>query len=334
MPNDEIRNKKRILHLVPSWEHVGVVRRIGTLAARLDERLYEQQIVALDDKGPDPRSIARTPRPCMALATGPRLRVALAWRFRRLVRNSQIDVVHTWSRGVGRIARAALLGLHGVRLIQANPADFPAGIDVARLQNEIGEGIPRPQIIKELGLPEGALLMGTASRLTREKQVIELLWALDQIRCVRDDVYLLVIGDGDARPLFERYARLYEIGSHVRFLGWRCDAAALIARLDVYCTASLQSYCSLAVLEAMALGVPVVAAETPAHRTVIANGESGSLVNIGQRSEMARWCLRLLEDQELARRMSAAAKERAIEQFGVAQFVEQSLKLYTAGFPA
>jgi glycosyltransferase involved in cell wall biosynthesis len=147
---------------------------------------------------------------------------------------------------------------------------------------------------------------------------------------VREDVYLLAIGDGEARPLFERYARLYEISGHVRFLGWRNDAAALIAQLDVYCTASMQSYCSLAVLEAMALGVPVVASDTPAHQTVIANGESGYLVDIGQRSEMARRCLRLLEDQELARRMSAAARERAIEQFGVAPFVEQCRRLYTA----
>ena len=43
---------------------------------------------------------------------------------------------------------------------------------------------------------------------------------------------------------------LYEIGGHVRFLGWRYDAAALIAQLDVYCTASMQSHCSLSVLEA------------------------------------------------------------------------------------
>jgi glycosyltransferase involved in cell wall biosynthesis len=247
------------------------------------------------------------------------------------VHSFQIDAVHTWTRGAGRVARAALLGVHGVRLIEAYPTHFPPGINVARLHNEIGQGIARPQLTQELGLPEGALVMGTAGQLTREKQVIEILWALDQIRCVRDDVYLLVIGDGDARPLFERYARLYEISGHVRFVGWRCDTAAIIAGLDVYCTASLQPYCSLAVLEAMALGVPVVASDTPAHRTVIANRETGFLVDIGQRSEMARWCLRVLEDQELSRQMSEAAKRRAIAQFGVEPFVEQCRKLYDQG---
>jgi glycosyltransferase involved in cell wall biosynthesis len=196
------------------------------------------------------------------------------------------------------------------------------------LRSQTERGITRQRLIEELALPACARLLGTAGSLTREKQVIELLWALDQIRCVREDVYLLVIGDGDARPLFERYARLYEIAGHVRFLGWRSDAAALVAQLDVYCTASRQSACSLAVLEAMALGVPVVAADTPAHRSVIANGESGFLVDIDQRSEMARWCLRVLEDQDIARRLSEAAKRRAHEQFGVDRFVAECRRLY------
>jgi glycosyltransferase involved in cell wall biosynthesis len=161
--------------------------------------------------------------------------------------------------------------------------------------------------------------------------VIELLWALDQIRCVRDDVYLLVIGDGDARPLFERYARLYEIADHVRFLGWRTDAAAIIAGLDVYCTASLQTGCSLAVLEAMARRVPVVAADTPPHRQVITNGETGFLVDTRQRSEMARWCLRMLEDEESAHRMREAAKRRAVEQFSIQPFVAHYRDLYARG---
>jgi glycosyltransferase involved in cell wall biosynthesis len=262
------------------------------------------------------------------------LGILLAWRLRKLLRNGRADVVHSWSGNLGRIARAALAGTRDVRLIDASPALFPPTIDAPRLNSEIGSGIQRERLLEVLGLPEGAVLMGTAGQLTREKQVIELLWALDQIRCVRDDVYLLVIGDGDARPLFERYARLYEIADHVRFLGWRSDAAALIAQLDVYSTASLQADCSLSVLEAMARGVPVVAADTPAHRGVITNRETGFLVDTGQRSEMARWCLRALEDQELARRLSEAAKRRAIEQFGIERLVERCRRLYGEIGPA
>jgi glycosyltransferase involved in cell wall biosynthesis len=325
---DEGRTKKRILHLVTSWEHVGAVRRIGTLAAHLDTRFYDQHVVALSALGPDPQAIGRRELSCRALATGRRLDVTLLWRLRRLVREVRADYVHAWSRSTGRLARVALVGLGGIGNVETPRSQMPTAIDAGRLRNEVGTGIPRQRIIEELALPDGALLLGTAGQLTREKQVIELLWALDQIRCVRDDVFLLVIGDGNARPLFERYARLYEIADHVRFLGWRSDATALIAGLDVYSTASLQPGCSLAVLEAMALGVPVVAADTPPHRHVIKNGETGFLVDIRQRSEMARWCLRMLEDEGLAQRMSEAAKRRAVEQFGIEPFVAQCLKLY------
>jgi glycosyltransferase involved in cell wall biosynthesis len=156
---------------------------------------------------------------------------------------------------------------------------------------------------------------------------MELLWALDQIRCVRDDVYLLVIGDGEARPLFERYARLYEISNHVRFLGWRSDAAALVAQLDVYCTASDQTYSSLGVLEAMALGIPVVAADTPASRQVILPGETGVLVDVLQRSEIARACLEVLEGADLAKRISLAAR-RAAEAFTAERLASRCRELY------
>jgi glycosyltransferase involved in cell wall biosynthesis len=318
----------RILHLVPSWEHVGAVRRIGMIATHLADRSYEQQLVGLSAQGPDPCSIGRMQLPATALASGPRLKLTLAWRLRKLLYDLRIDVVHAWSRCVQRFAHAALVGMRGIRLIEADAAQLPPALDAEELRSQTERGITRRRLIEELALPACARLLGTAGRLTREKQVIELLWALDQIRCVRDDVYLLVIGDGEARPLFERYARLYEIAGHVRFLGWRSDAAALVARLDLYCTASRQSACSLSVLEAMALGVPVVAADTPAHRGVIASGESGFLVNIDQRSEMARWCLRVLEDQDIARRLSEAAKRRANEQFGVDPFVAQCRRLY------
>jgi glycosyltransferase involved in cell wall biosynthesis len=309
---------------------VGIVRRIGILASQLGAAAYEHRVVALSSRGPDPQSIGRLSQPCTALASGRRLRIALAWGLHRLLRDVSADVVHAWSSNAGRIARTALLGLDA-SLIEASPAELCPGIDATRLREEIGEGILRPRLVAELGLPREALVMGTAGRLAREKQVIELLWALDQIRCVRDDVYLLVIGDGDARPLFERYARLYEVADHVRFLGWRSNAAAIIAALDVYCTASIQPGRSLAVLEAMALGVPVIASDTPPHRQLVANGETGFLVDTGQRSEMARWCLRVLEDKELTRRMSDAAQQRAIEQFPVDSFVEQCRRLYEEG---
>jgi glycosyltransferase involved in cell wall biosynthesis len=318
----------RILHLVPSWEHLGAVRRIVMLASHLERDAYESQVVALSARGPDPDTIFRTPLNCTALATGRRLRMTLAWRLRGLVKDCHANVVHAWDRAAGRLARAALAGQHGVRLVESITEKIAPAVDADAVCHEANGGQPRDRLIQALGLPVGARLLGTAGRLTRDKQVTELLWALDQMRCVRDDIYLLVLGDGEARPVFERYARLYEITDHVRFVGWRSDAAAWLAALDVYCSASTEPTTSLAVLEAMALGIPVVAGDTHAHRRLVTHGKTGFLVDVRQRSELARWCLRALEDAELAARMGEIGRRDVATRFPMGPFLEAHRRLY------
>jgi glycosyltransferase involved in cell wall biosynthesis len=298
------------------------------LASHFNRGAYEFRVLALSARGPDPGLIVRTPLHCSACAAGRRLGMTLAWRLRRLTKDWYPDVVHVWGEGAARVARAALIGKRGVRLIESATLECAPAVDADAIHREAAAGQPRGRLVEALGLPRGARLLGTAGRLNREKRVTALLWALDQIRCVRDDVYLIVIGDGDARPLFERYARLYEIADHVRFIGWRGDAAACMAALDVYCSASVEPSWSLAMLEAIALGKPVVASDTPAHRRIVMPGETGFLADVRQRSELARWCLRVLEDPELAARMSDAARRQAVERFPMRPFLDAHRRLY------
>jgi glycosyltransferase involved in cell wall biosynthesis len=321
--------RMRIVHLVSSWEHVGALRRIGYTAANLNPAEYEFELVALQARGPDPQSIMAVPLPSIALAAGKRLALPLAWRLRCLMRQSQPDGIHAWDRAAFRVARMGLIGRrHNTRIISTTAHQLPAAIDFVEVQREAHRGPFREKLLAELAIPADARLLGTAGHLTDSKEIIDLLWGLDQIRCVRQDVYLLVIGDGNARPLIERYARLYEIEDYVRFLGWRSDATAILALLDVYCSASVRTSCSLAMLEAMALGIPVVAADTPANRDVIQSGESGFLIDVAERSDVARWCLRILEDPPLAATMSENGRRRAVERFGVARLLAACKKLY------
>ena len=298
------------------------------LASNLEPDRYDIQIAALSARGPDPSAIMPTPLRSTALSPGRRLALTLAWRLRRVVNEWGANIVQVWDRGTARLARAALMDQRSVRLVETRTCELPPAIDVDAIRREADAGPTRGQLIQELGLPEDARLLGFAGRLTRDTQLKELLWALDQIRCVRDDVYLLVIGDGEARPLFERFARLYEIADHVRFVGWRGNSAGWLAALDVYCTASTRQSPSLALLEAKALGKPVVASDTLAHRRIVSPGETGFLADIRQRSELARWCLRVLEDDELAAKMSEAASRQAAERFPIGPFLEVHRQLY------
>jgi glycosyltransferase involved in cell wall biosynthesis len=319
-----------VLHLVSSWENVGALRRIGMLAAHFERAECEFHVAGLSARGPDPHSLVHCEIPFTSLAPGPRLTIALVWQLRRLAAEWGADVVHAWDRAVARLARRALGGQAGIRVVDAAVSASMPAVDAKRVRREADSGPSREQILARLGLPGESRLIGFCGRLTAEKRLTELLWAIDQIRCVRDDVYLLVLGDGPERPMFERYARLYEVAERVRFVGWQRRAAAWIAALDVYASASAAAACSLALLEAWALGVPVVAGDTAAHRRIVSPGETALLVDIHQRSEWARRCLQMLEEPGFASRIRQAGQTQVIERFPTGPWLEAHRRLYQA----
>ena len=81
-------------------------------------------------------------------------------------------------------------------------------------------------------------------------------------------------------------------------------------------------------LEAMAAGVPVVAADTPANRELLAPDENGCLVSPGDRASFARHTSVLLDDDALARRIGAAGRATIVERFPPARTIEQWAALY------
>ena len=124
-------------------------------------------------------------------------------------------------------------------------------------------------MLEQLGLPDDARLIGTAGPLVGAERVKDLIWTADLLKCVRDDVHLLVLGDGPQRWRLERYRRQVEITDRVHLLGRRADEPAILASLDCFWLGAGERL-STALLEAMAAGVPVVIADTPVHRALTA----------------------------------------------------------------
>jgi glycosyltransferase involved in cell wall biosynthesis len=82
------------------------------------------------------------------------------------------------------------------------------------------------------------------------------------------------------------------------------------------------------IMEAMAAAVPVVATDIPGNRDLVIHGETGFLVPVGDRAEIARKTQRLLDDVDLALRLGAAGKARVLSQFGLEAMVDQYASLY------
>jgi len=191
--------------------------------------------------------------------------------------------------------------------------------------------VSRGELLRELHLPAEARLIGVVGRLVPEKRVKDLIWAADLLRVLHDDLRLLVIGDGPLRVQLEQYARLASDLDHIRFLGKRSDVWRIMPHLDVLWNASENRAQSIANLEAMAAGVPVLASDTPINREMVAEGETGYLISLVERSgraDRARHTDHIFNSRELAAQLGEKARRRAAEHFSAERMLEAYSHLY------
>jgi N-acetyl-alpha-D-glucosaminyl L-malate synthase BshA len=141
---------------------------------------------------------------------------------------------------------------------------------------------------------------------------------------------LVMAGDGPDRAAAEDEAKKLGVFDGVRFLG-RIDAVApLLAMADVYLLTTDRESFGLSALEALASGVPVVAAGVGGITEVVEDGVTGALCGVGDTTQMAEACARLITDRALWSKQSAAAVERATSRFGIADIVSRYESVYGA----
>ncbi|MEM6328998.1 MAG: glycosyltransferase [Planctomycetota bacterium] len=188
----------------------------------------------------------------------------------------------------------------------------------------------KAELRQELGLPPTARVIAIAARLLPRKRVKEMIWVADLLRVVRDETRLVVIGGGPELPVLQRFARLASTAEHIRFTGPRGDAAELVRGADALWHAGDEHAPPLAVLEAMAAGVPVVADATPGARRAVTHDQTGLLVEPGQRAERVRQTERLLDDPALRDRLTAAAAQSVRTHFSAERMTAEYAAVYHA----
>ncbi len=197
-----------------------------------------------------------------------------------------------------------------------------------------GIAIPEPlsfdrdAVLREFDIPPGSPVIGFIGRLAKQKRVDDLLWTMALLFIIRPDAHLLLIGDGPERDKLAKFARDINVDDNVRFAGHRPDAARLLRVMDVVWLASDFEGLSNSLMEAMAAGVPVVASDIPPNRELVLDGETGFLVQVGDRVGFQQFTDRLLADHDLAQRMGGAGRERMRQHFSIDAMVAAHAKLY------
>jgi glycosyltransferase involved in cell wall biosynthesis/ribosomal protein S18 acetylase RimI-like enzyme len=203
------------------------------------------------------------------------------------------------------------------------------GTDVERFEQDAVSPERRASLRAELGIPDGAVIVGTVGRLVAEKGYRELFAAAKQVRAEADGVAFLVAGDHDAaKPDAIPAAEVDRAREDVIFAGWREDVRDLLALMDVFVLPSWREGVPRSAIEAAAMGRPLVVTDIRGCREVVRDGVEGILVPPRAPRRLAEAILELVRDPALRERMGKAARQRAEERFDERRVLETVVRTY------
>ena len=191
----------------------------------------------------------------------------------------------------------------------------------------------RRSLREMLGLDAQTRIVGTVGRLNPVKDQAALLRAFALARESRPDSALVLVGDGPLRAQLQAQAAALGIEASVHFLGDRGDVRALLPGFDVFALPSRSEGYSMALLEACASAVPIIATDVGGNREIVADGRNGRLVPAQAPEALAEALGALLDAPALARGMGAAGRAWAMEEAPVARMASRYEALYRAPQP-
>jgi len=175
----------------------------------------------------------------------------------------------------------------------------------------------RSALRAEIGVPDGAVLLLTVGRLTLQKGHTVLLDAIAQMKTSEPLPVFVFAGDGPLRTELEQRAQQLGIAQQVRFLGVREDVNELLLAADIFVQPSLWEGLSLALLEALLAGLPVLATRVEGVVDVVEDGRSALLVPPNDATALATAIARLLKDADLRKVLGLVGQQRVKARYSV-----------------
>ncbi len=178
------------------------------------------------------------------------------------------------------------------------------------------------------GRGDGRPTVVTVGRLTAEKGHEVLLRAMAAVSRALPRARLVVCGRGPLEGALRQQAASLGLAEAVSFAGFAPDVRVHLAAADVFAMPSLSEGLGVAALEAMAMGLPVVASDAGGLPESVVDGETGLVAPAGRPEPLAEALLSLLRDPERARAMGRAGQKRARERYHRPRVVDRIVSLY------
>jgi len=179
-----------------------------------------------------------------------------------------------------------------------------------------------------LALAPDAEVVSQVGRLTAIKQPQLFLQVLAALARSRPQLHAVIAGDGELRGELQQLTKTFGLEQRVRWLGWRRDLETIYAATDVLVLTSRNEGTPVALIEAMAAGVPGVSTDVGGVRDVIDSPAVGVLAPPNDVSGLASGVERLLNDVSGRREMGQRARARVVQKYGVERLLMDIERLY------
>ena len=353
------RTPDAVAHIVLSLDPGGLERFVCSLVSCPEMNGVRPFVYCLDRRGVLADIVERSGGTVVVEPRGAGFDLRIILRLAEFLRRNRIRVVHT--HGLDPMfytAFAALLAGTPVRIhtqhdtfvdtwsrkdrlkfrIASLSFTAVAGVSEQSRAGMLRAGAPPHNavtVLNGIGCPPCAIqrngsspVVGTVARLAPEKGIDRLLQAFSWVRAVTGAA-LVIVGDGPERPRLEALAAELGLADAVEFAGYTSDVETALARMDVFALASRSEGIPLALLEAMAAGLPVVATRVGGVPEVVADGDTGILVPSGDVHALAGAITELLNDPERRRATGQRGRERVRTHFSHARMARSYRALYT-----
>ena len=347
----------KVCHVSLTLNTGGLERILADLARHHDRDVVEPTFLAIHDVGRFGIDIRRAG--CKVIPLRAKNRLAQVRAMSKLFRAEHFDVVHThntyphiYASLAARWASVPVIvsTRHGQRTGQGWRSTFTyrfasrlidrvvaVSDDAARLCVDadglslkkvcrIWNGIDVDQFAYRGPITEPVAI--AVGRLSAEKDFPTLLRAVALASKRIPRLRLRIVGDGPDRENLETLSQELDLGDWVEFLGERHDVAELLADAAFYVTSSLTEGVSLTLLEAMAVGLPVVATAVGGNPEVVVDGVTGRLAPAGDPEALANAIVMTCHAPECWADWGAAGRERVMKHFDVRRMAAEYEDLY------
>ncbi len=231
--------------------------------------------------------------------------------------SNKCDVVISPSTAIKK-----LLEDHGIKTLVKI---IPSGINIDNFANDTGK---KKKIREKYQIKQDEIVLITACRLTKEKNLEFLVNSFAKIAQKEKNVKFMIVGDGAVKKDLEKMAEEFGIKDRIIFTGLvdRTSIVSLYQASDIFVFASLTETQGLVAVEAMAAGNPVIAVRASGIEDIVKDGEDGSLTSVSE-EEFSKSVLKIVRDNDLRLKMSANAKANS-RKFEIVPWVDKVVELY------